>query len=104
MDAICDAEPKVIYWHRELPPFAAQPMGEHVEASSRHVPDTIAHRAEHAKCAEGRADPCAIPQAALQRIGVGGTEPGKRRRRGFEMMVGNTGYDGGFRHARVQLR
>jgi hypothetical protein len=39
------AEPKTIYWRRELPPFDAQPMGEHVvEAASAHVPDTIAHR------------------------------------------------------------
>ncbi len=36
-----------IYWHRELPPLDAQPMGEHVvEATSSHVPDTIAHRDE----------------------------------------------------------
>jgi hypothetical protein len=34
-----------IYWHRELPPLDAQPMGEHVvEASSTRVPDTIANR------------------------------------------------------------
>jgi hypothetical protein len=36
-----------IYWHRELPPRDGQPGGEHiVEASSSHVPDTIAHRDE----------------------------------------------------------
>jgi hypothetical protein len=41
------AESQVIYWHRELPPLNAQPMGEHVvEASSFRVPDTIAHRNE----------------------------------------------------------
>lgn len=35
----------VIYWHRELPPLDARPIGEHVvEASSSHVPDTIADR------------------------------------------------------------
>jgi hypothetical protein len=34
-----------IYWHRDLPPSDAQPVGEHVvEASSPHVPDTVAHR------------------------------------------------------------
>jgi hypothetical protein len=39
--------PQAIYWHRELPPLDAQPMGEHVvEASSSRVPDTIAHRDE----------------------------------------------------------
>jgi hypothetical protein len=38
---------KNIYWHRDLPPLEAQPMGEHVvEATSAHVPDTIAHRDE----------------------------------------------------------
>jgi len=36
-----------IYWHRELPPYDAQPMGEHiVEATSSPVPDTIARRDE----------------------------------------------------------
>jgi len=45
MDAACTAGPKSIYWHRELPPFDAQPMEEHVvEASSSHVPGTIARR------------------------------------------------------------
>jgi hypothetical protein len=47
MESPCETESKAIYWHRELPPFQAQPMGEHVvEASSTHVPDTIAHRDE----------------------------------------------------------
>jgi hypothetical protein len=44
---ISAAEPKAIYWHRELPPLDAQPMGEHVvEASSTCLADTIAHRDE----------------------------------------------------------
>jgi hypothetical protein len=43
----CDTESKAIYWHRELPPLDAQPIGEHVlEASSTRIPDTIAHRDE----------------------------------------------------------
>jgi hypothetical protein len=43
----CAGEPNAIYWHRELPPMEARPMGEHVvEASSSHLPDTIAHRDE----------------------------------------------------------
>src|ERR1700745_2344987 len=47
MSATCETSSKVIYWHRELPPFDAEPMGEHVvEATSGHVPDTIAHRDE----------------------------------------------------------
>jgi hypothetical protein len=45
--ANCPAEPKTIYWHRELPPLDAQPIGEHIlEASSNRVADTIAHRDE----------------------------------------------------------
>jgi hypothetical protein len=38
---------RIIYWHRELPPFDAEAMGEHVvEASSGRVPGTLAHRDE----------------------------------------------------------
>jgi hypothetical protein len=34
-----------IYWHRELPPLEAQPIGDHVlEATSARVPGTLAHR------------------------------------------------------------
>jgi hypothetical protein len=44
---IPDQPIKVIYWHRELPPFEAQAIGEHtVEAVSGRVPDTIVHRDE----------------------------------------------------------
>ncbi len=40
-------ENKVIYWHRELPPLDAEPLGEHnLEANSPRVPGTIAHRDE----------------------------------------------------------
>ena len=47
MNATPDTQPTAIYWHRELPPLDAQPMGEHVvEATSHHVPDTIAHHDE----------------------------------------------------------
>src|SRR5262245_23824504 len=36
---------KLIYWHRELPPFDAEAIGEHtVEATSDRVPDTITCR------------------------------------------------------------
>jgi hypothetical protein len=36
---------KVAYWHRELPPIEAEIAGEGVlEAASRRVPGTIAHR------------------------------------------------------------
>jgi hypothetical protein len=38
---------RIIYWHRELPPFDAEGMGEHVvEAASGRVPGTLAHRDE----------------------------------------------------------
>jgi len=41
------AEHKLIYWHGELPPADAEIMGEHVvEASSRRVSSTLAHRDE----------------------------------------------------------
>ena len=41
------AEPKAIYWHRELPPLDAEPIGEHfIELNSMHVPGTLAHRDE----------------------------------------------------------
>ena len=37
----------MIYWHRELPPSGAEPMGERtVEATSARVPSTLAHRDE----------------------------------------------------------
>jgi hypothetical protein len=39
--------PQIIYWHRELPPLDAEPIGEHtIEATSGRVPGTIAHRDE----------------------------------------------------------
>ncbi len=38
---------QVVYWHRELPPVDAEPIGEHtIEATSCRVPGTIAHRDE----------------------------------------------------------
>ena len=41
------AEKKAIYWHRDLPPLDAEPIGEDtVEANSEHVPGTLAHRDE----------------------------------------------------------
>lgn len=40
-----NGNPKVVYWHRELPPLNAELLGEHtLEATSERVPDTIAHR------------------------------------------------------------
>ena len=38
---------QAIYWHRDLPPLAAEVLGEHVvEASSGRVSSTLAHRDE----------------------------------------------------------
>lgn len=38
---------QVVYWHRQLPPVDAEVVAEHtVEANSRRVPGTIAHRDE----------------------------------------------------------
>jgi hypothetical protein len=39
--------PKIVYWHRELPPLDAELIADHiVEATSSRVPGTIAHRDE----------------------------------------------------------
>ena len=38
---------EIVYWHRDLPPLAAEAMDEHsLEATSGRVPGTIAHRDE----------------------------------------------------------
>ncbi len=42
-----DAGAKTVFWHRELPPLHAEPLGEHVvEADSMHVSGSLAHRGE----------------------------------------------------------
>ena len=47
MNAIIDSAPTLIYWHRNLPPIDAEPIGQHtIEATSGRVPATIAHRGE----------------------------------------------------------
>ena len=47
MSTFVGDNPKVIFWHRELPPLDAEPIGEHtVEATSSRMPGTIAHRDE----------------------------------------------------------
>ena len=47
MGTMTDGTPTIIFWHRELPPIDAEPMGEHtVEATSGRVPGNIAHRDE----------------------------------------------------------
>jgi hypothetical protein len=46
-NATLDVVPKVVFWHRELPPLDAEAVGEHtLEANSDRVPGTIAHREE----------------------------------------------------------
>ena len=38
---------RIIYWHRELPPFSSEALGGHtVEAESRRVPGTLSNRDE----------------------------------------------------------
>jgi hypothetical protein len=38
---------KIVYWHRDLPPLDAEPVGEHiVEATSMRVKSDLAHRDE----------------------------------------------------------
>ena len=40
-------EPQVVYWHRDLPPLAAEAIGEHtVEATSQRVKNTFARHDE----------------------------------------------------------
>jgi hypothetical protein len=35
----------IVYWHRELPPLDAEPIGAHtIEVTSARVPGTLAHR------------------------------------------------------------
>ena len=42
-----NADRKIVYWHRELPPLDAEPLGEHiVEANSMRVAGDLAHRDE----------------------------------------------------------
>src|SRR2546430_15264710 len=42
-----DKPPKVVYWHRELPPLGAEPMHEHViEATSNRVSGIIEQHGE----------------------------------------------------------
>jgi hypothetical protein len=38
---------KIVYWHREMPPYDAESIGEHtIEATSSRVPGTISHKDE----------------------------------------------------------
>jgi hypothetical protein len=38
---------KIVYWHRQLPPLDAEIVAEHtIEATSAHVPGTLAYRDE----------------------------------------------------------
>lgn len=45
---VCPSPPRSsVYWHRELPPLDAEPLGEHtVEAASLRVPHTLSHADE----------------------------------------------------------
>lgn len=52
MATTIDDTPRVVFWHRQLPPLSAEPVGEHtVEAVSRRVPFTFARDDEEwARC------------------------------------------------------
>jgi hypothetical protein len=54
MSAIIANTSKMVYWHRELPPFDAEPVAEHfIEATSSRVPGTLVYRDElWGKCYE----------------------------------------------------
>jgi len=42
-----DSAPRIVYWHRELPPVRADVLDEHTaEATSQRVEGTLAHRDE----------------------------------------------------------
>lgn len=42
-----ESDRKIVYWHRELPPLDAEPLGEHtVEANSMRVAGSLARRGD----------------------------------------------------------
>ena len=44
MSTADDSDPKIVYWHCDLPPLDAELLAEHtVEANSSRIPGTIAH-------------------------------------------------------------
>jgi len=66
------ATKNIVYWHRELPPLEAEPVGEHVvEAASARVPGTLAHRDElWEQCYEDlMAQACARLEQEVARLG-----------------------------------
>lgn len=47
MSAIAAEAPRVVYWHRELPPLDTRPFADNVvEADSGRIAGTLAHRDE----------------------------------------------------------
>ena len=47
MNTVATNSNRIVYWHRELPPFDADAVAEHViEATSNRVPGTLVHRDE----------------------------------------------------------
>ena len=47
MNTVSTNGSRIIYWHRELPPFDADAVAEHsIEATSSRVPGTLVHRDE----------------------------------------------------------
>jgi hypothetical protein len=47
MNTVSTTGSRIVYWHRELPPFDADAVAEHsIEATSSRVPGTLVHRDE----------------------------------------------------------
>ena len=45
MNTVATDNSRIVYWHRELPPYDADAVAEHVvEATSNRVPGTLVHR------------------------------------------------------------
>ena len=55
MNIVATNSTRIVYWHRELPPFDADAVAEHViEATSNRIPGTLVHRDElWRQCYEG---------------------------------------------------
>ena len=63
---------KTVYWHRELPPVNMDALGEHVvEATSKHVSNTLLHRDELWDCCyeDLIANACARIKQEVVRLG-----------------------------------
>jgi hypothetical protein len=68
-----ERSPKIVYWHRDLPPLAAESIGEHtVEATSSRVHDGVAHRYGHWLQCEDELMACTRHRLAEEIVRLGG--------------------------------